>query len=119
MSSFSWYGFTKPKGLNSKGEKLWRNIIKPLSPQLPYGFPYPVNAKELDKFQCWEHFSFESDYKKFNIERERFRVYYSLTTEDELDIEKLIEAVVNLQLQIQEQEKEIESIKDEIRNRFE
>ena len=116
MTSFSWYGFTKPNGLNSEGEKLWSNNIKPLSPELPYEFLYLDNAKELDKFHCWEHFSFESDYNKFNRERERFRAYYSLTTEDELDVEKLIEVVVNLQLKIQEQEEEIESLKHEIRN---
>jgi hypothetical protein len=125
MSSFSW--FLKPKGLNPEGEKLWSNNIKTLSPNLPSEFHYLDIAKELDEFYCWEHFLFESDYKNFVRERERFRLFYSLTTEDELDVEKLIEAVVNLQLKIQEQveelqlkiyeqEKEIESLKDEIRN---
>jgi hypothetical protein len=119
MSSLSW--FIKPKGLNSEGEKLWSTINKP---QASRGYHknyclYLDIAKELDEFSCWKHFSFESDYKNFNRERERYRLYYSITTADELDVEKLIEAVVSLQLQIEEQEKEIESLKDEIRNRFE
>ena len=111
MSSICWYGSTKPNGLNSEGEKLWRNIIKPLSPKLPNEYLYLDNAKELDEFHWGMHFYSVTEYKKFSRERERFRAYHSITTEDKLDVEKLIEVVANLQLKIQEQEEEIEYLK--------
>lgn len=115
MSSFIW--FPKPKDLTETGEKLWSTTIKPSAHQ--NYCVYLDSAKELDEFYCWYHISYESTYKKFVRERERFRLYHSLTTEDELDVEKLIEVVLNLQLKVQEQEEEIESLKAEIRIRFE
>lgn len=106
--------FPKPKGLNIEGEKLWNKIV-PNSTNCTDYCVYLLSVKELDEFYCYKHFSCKSDYDEFVREREKFRLWYSLETNDELDFEKLIEVVVDLRLKIQEQEYKIESLSDEIR----